>query len=110
MKDSARKRFGQVLHEIRKHRDMTLERLAKRAGTSKGYMSGIENGKCNPPLAKITVLLCKVLRMTPDGLLLLSEVAKAPIEVQRVSAYTGFNERALLETEFHLKDALSREL
>jgi transcriptional regulator with XRE-family HTH domain len=110
MKNSARKRFGQVLHEIRKHRGMTLERLAERSGTCKGYLSGIENGKCNPPFAKMTILLCKVLEMSPDGLLLLSEVAKAPIEVQRVSAYTGFNERALLETEFHLKDALNREL
>jgi len=110
MKDSARKRFGQTIREIRKHRGMTLERLAKRAGTSKGYMSGIENGKCNPPLAKITVLLCKVLGMTPDGLLLLSEAAKAPVEVQRIQAYADFHARAVLQAEFFLKDALSREL
>ncbi len=41
--------FGQVVKTLRTLEDLTLERVAKRIGSHKGYVSGIENHKVNPP-------------------------------------------------------------
>lgn len=43
-------RIGLKIHEIRKERRMTAEKLAYENGISKGYLSEIENGKKLPSL------------------------------------------------------------
>lgn len=46
--------LGKRLKEARKAKGLTLEKLAKLAGSSKGYLSDIENGKNpNPTINKI---------------------------------------------------------
>jgi transcriptional regulator with XRE-family HTH domain len=86
----ARKLFGRILRDVREGSGWTMEELGRKIRKSKGYLSGIENAKCSPPIARVTVRLCKALRMKPDGLLLLAEVAKAPDEVLRLPTYQGF--------------------
>jgi transcriptional regulator with XRE-family HTH domain len=86
----ARKLFGQILRDVREGSGLTLEELGRKLRKSKGYLSGIENAKCSPPIPAITARICKVLRMKPDGLLILGEVAKAPDEVLRLPVYQGF--------------------
>ena len=45
--------FGDLVKKLRKEREMTLEAVAKKIGSHKGYVSGIENGKVNPPSVKV---------------------------------------------------------
>ncbi|HTL51914.1 MAG TPA: XRE family transcriptional regulator [Planctomycetota bacterium] len=46
-------RIGAVVQRVRLERGLRLEDLAKRAGFTKGFLSKIENGKANPPIATL---------------------------------------------------------
>ena len=37
--------FGDLIKRLRKERSLTLDQVARRVGSHKGYVSGIENGK-----------------------------------------------------------------
>jgi transcriptional regulator with XRE-family HTH domain len=52
--------FGQVVKALRKVDGVTLEVVARKIGSHKGYVSGIENGKVNPPSPKITLKIAKL--------------------------------------------------
>jgi transcriptional regulator with XRE-family HTH domain len=45
--------FGDLVKKLRKEKGLTLDRVARKIGSQKGYVSGIENGKVNPPSVKI---------------------------------------------------------
>jgi transcriptional regulator with XRE-family HTH domain len=46
------KRFGAVLKRLRRQRDLTQDRLARRAGLDQGYVSQLESGRrANPSIA-----------------------------------------------------------
>lgn len=71
--------FGTMIHDARVFkRDWTLEQLAKRTGTHKGYISGIERGQVNPPSPAVCRKLAKVLELSADTLVALSWVEKRP--------------------------------
>jgi transcriptional regulator with XRE-family HTH domain len=76
--------FGQVVKALRKEAGQTLEALAKKIGSHKGYISGIENGKVNPPAVKVVRryygAFAKQLAgiATVEDLVELAEVDKAP--------------------------------
>ena len=72
------KTYGYVVKQKRKELGLTLEKVAKRAGTHKGYVSGIENGKVNPPSPKTTAKLARILDLDVRSLMLLAWVGKAP--------------------------------
>lgn len=74
--------FGQVVRAQRQKLGLTLDAVAKRAGTHKGYVSGIETGKVSPPLARVTGRLCSILEMNEEEMLLLAWAEKAPKEVR----------------------------
>lgn len=46
-------KFGEVVKALRLADELTLEAVAKRIGSHKGYISGIENGKVNAPSVKV---------------------------------------------------------
>ena len=71
-------RFGNLIRELRKEQGLTIELVARKIGTSKGYVSGIENGKVNPPSMKFVLKLAKLLGQEPRLLVRLSWVDKAP--------------------------------
>jgi len=77
MSQAAKLLFGRALKKERHRKLMTMEALAKKAKTSKGYLSGIENGKVNPPFPMMVVRICVALGISSEPLLLLSEMAKA---------------------------------
>jgi transcriptional regulator with XRE-family HTH domain len=80
--------FGEVVRSRRKVLRMTLEAVGKAAGgLSKGYMSGIENGKVNPPSAKVTARLAKALKLYPAPFQMLAWLQKAPAAVKENVAY-----------------------
>jgi transcriptional regulator with XRE-family HTH domain len=72
------KSYGYIIHQARKAKGLTLDQLASKIGSHKGYISGIENRKVNPPASKVTVKLAKVLGLDPKDLLRRSWVEKAP--------------------------------
>ena len=52
--------FGDVIKTLRKFRDLTLEKCAARINSHKGYWSGIENHKVNPPSTKVVGKIAKL--------------------------------------------------
>jgi transcriptional regulator with XRE-family HTH domain len=61
---------------------MTLETLAKKTESHKGYYSGIECGSLMPPSPKVIRRLAKVFGEDVKTLLLMSWVEKAPEELK----------------------------
>jgi transcriptional regulator with XRE-family HTH domain len=61
---------------------MTLEALAKKTDSHKGYYSGIEHGNHLPPSPKVVRKLAKVFDEDVKTLLLMCWVEKAPSELK----------------------------
>jgi transcriptional regulator with XRE-family HTH domain len=70
--------FGDFARALRKERGLTLEVVARKIGTHKGYISGIETGKVNPPSVKIIKKYAKVLGQDVKHLVRIAWVDKAP--------------------------------
>lgn len=70
--------FGDLMKRLRKERALTLEAVAKKIGSHKGYVSGIENGKVNPPSVKITRKFAKLFDQEERLLVLMGWADKAP--------------------------------
>lgn len=73
--------FGVIMMQRRIELGFTLETVAKAAGTHKGYISGIEHGKVNPPSAKSIGLLCEVLSLNKKVMVTKGWVEKAPLSI-----------------------------
>lgn len=74
--------FGPVLKQFRKQKGLTLEALAKKCGVRKGYLSGIENERVNPPSARTIRCLARVLGVDRKQLFILALIKKAPAEIR----------------------------
>lgn len=83
--------FGKFLRELRVAKEMSLTELAHKAGVEKGYLSGVENRKVNPPSAKVVRVLAKVLRHDVKDLLMRAYIEKAPKEIQEDLARAVFS-------------------
>ena len=70
--------FGHLLKLWRKERGLTLEQVAKKVGSHKGYVSGIENGKVSPPALGLICKLAKVFAKDEKALATLAYIDKAP--------------------------------
>jgi transcriptional regulator with XRE-family HTH domain len=70
--------FGDLVKKLRKEKGLTLEAVAKKIGSHKGYVSGIENDKVNPPSVKIIKKYAKLLGQDARALARLGWVDKAP--------------------------------
>lgn len=78
------KDFASVVKEARRFKGLTLQQVASKVGTHKGYISGAENRKVNPPSAKIVRKLAKLFDLDVQELLILAAVEKAPKEVREI--------------------------
>lgn len=76
--------FGELIRSLRKAKGLTLEDVARKVGTKKGYISGIENSKVNPPAPDKVRALAKVLGGDRILFLLLATIEKAPPETQEI--------------------------
>lgn len=74
--------FGQELRKLRKMAGLTTEKLARKIGTHKGYVSGIENAKVNPPSVKLILKIGPVLNADVDRLLMIALVDKSPERIR----------------------------
>ena len=70
--------FGDLVRQLRKEKNLTLEAVARKVGTNKGYVSGIENGKVNPPSVKMIQKFAKLFGQNVRILVRLAWVDKAP--------------------------------
>ena len=70
--------FGDLVRKLRKEKGITLEAVAKKIGSHKGYVSGIENDKVNPPSVKIIKKYAKLFGQDARALARLAWVDKAP--------------------------------
>jgi transcriptional regulator with XRE-family HTH domain len=76
------RRFGERIRALRKARNMTIEEIAERSGIRKGYLSGIECLKVNPPSPRVVRALARALGADVRTLLLHAYVEKAPKEIR----------------------------
>ena len=76
--------FGELIRSLRKAKGLTLEEVALKVGTKKGYISGIENSKVNPPAPDKVRALAKVLGGDRVLFLLLATIEKAPPETRDI--------------------------
>jgi transcriptional regulator with XRE-family HTH domain len=70
--------FGDLVKRLRKERGLTLEQVARRIGSHKGYVSGIENDKVNPPSVKIIRKFARLFGRDERGLVRIAWADKAP--------------------------------
>ncbi|HEY3227440.1 MAG TPA: XRE family transcriptional regulator [Planctomycetota bacterium] len=70
--------FGDLVKRLRKERGMTLEQVARKIGSHKGYVSGIENGKVNPPSVKFIRKFAKIFQHDEKQMVRIAYVDKAP--------------------------------
>jgi transcriptional regulator with XRE-family HTH domain len=70
--------FGELLRRLRRERGHSLKTVARKLGTQKGYLSGIENGKVNPPSAKLVRRISQLYGQDERMLLRLAWADKAP--------------------------------
>ena len=70
--------FGDLVKRLRKERSLTLEAVAKKIGSHKGYVSGIENDKVNPPSVKIIKKFAKLFNQDERTLVRIAWADKAP--------------------------------
>jgi transcriptional regulator with XRE-family HTH domain len=74
--------FGKRLRDLRKQKGMTLETLAAKIGSSKGYLSGIENEKVNPPTEKFVRKLARIFGQDEVDFLKMAYLDKVPRSLQ----------------------------
>ncbi len=70
--------FGVLLRRLRKEHGWSLNTVAKKVGTQKGYLSGIENGKVNPPSPKLLRKFARIFEQDESALLRMAWADKAP--------------------------------
>jgi transcriptional regulator with XRE-family HTH domain len=78
--------FGPVIRSRRHECGLTLDVLGRKVvhkgkPLSKGYLSGIENGKTAPPTDAVVFKLARVLDLPREKLLLLAHLDKLPAEL-----------------------------
>ena len=76
-------RFGILVKQLRRERSLTLEEVARKIGSHKGYVSGIENDKVNPPSVKIIQKYAKCFGQDARALERLAWVDKAPAIIKK---------------------------
>jgi transcriptional regulator with XRE-family HTH domain len=90
-----RQLFGEVIRHARKARELTLDKLASKTGLTKGYLSGIENGKVNPPTPEPVRRLAKQLELAEKELILFSFVVKAPRQIREIPEFVEFRDKVM---------------
>ncbi len=75
--------FGECLRSLRRACGLSLGQLGRKIHRGKGYLSGIENGKVNPPSPKVIRKLAEALGHDVKELLTLAYVEKAPKEIRK---------------------------
>lgn len=91
----ATKKFGELLKECRKRRDVTLGQLAEKMDVAPSYLSDIEHGRRNPLKKEAIEQLVRILDLNKADQDALIDAAQAvrgqfdiPADPQNAAAYT----------------------
>lgn len=95
--------FGVLVRKSREQKGLTLAKVASKLKTHKGYISGIEWGKVNPPAAGLSARYAKLFGWDPVDLVELSEAVKAP-KLLRPRIYRRMWDNQLLKLAMSLCD------
>lgn len=68
--------FGTEIKAARLAKKLSLQQVAERVGTFKGYCCGIETGSLNPPSERMTRKFCRTLGLNVDRMLALAVLHK----------------------------------
>jgi len=98
-------RFGTILRRARLARGWTLDDVARRVRSHKGYISGMENRNVNPPSATLVLKLAQLYELDGTELLLLAIAEKAPKQVRAELNRRVFGSKS----RAHPKKVASRE-
>ena len=74
------------MKSLRQSKGLTLETVAKKVGTHKGYISGIERGMVSPPSVKMIRKFAKAFGQDEKLLVRLAWVDKAPALIRDEAA------------------------
>jgi transcriptional regulator with XRE-family HTH domain len=101
-----KKLFGTMLRQARRTRGLTLQEVASKTGSSKGYFSGVENGKINPPTYALVEKIARLLGIPESDLCLFAFAVKAPKQIQNAPEFIAFKDQVLVPFRKHglLKD------
>ncbi len=91
--------FGKIVRARRVAARMTLETLAARIKSVKGYLSGVENGKVSPPAPAFVHEIAIALGLPECKMQLLAWLAKAPAAVHGTAEYKDLCARVLAMRE-----------
>jgi transcriptional regulator with XRE-family HTH domain len=72
--------FGKILQEKRKSKNFSQEKLAKRTGLNRTFISLIENGKRSPSLSTI-LKISSALHIKPSDLFISFESRRSDLQV-----------------------------
>jgi transcriptional regulator with XRE-family HTH domain len=72
------KRFGQIVRQALRDRDMRGNYLATKLGISRSYVSGMSTCKLRPPTASMIVRISKLLGLDPETMLCVAWLEKRP--------------------------------
>lgn len=84
--------FSVSMKELRAATGMTLDQVAKKIKSHKGYVSGIENGKVNPPSLKFLKRFAVLYGTDFEALVLQAYIDKAP-EIIKAKVVAAFSDR-----------------
>jgi len=94
--------FGDLVRQLRKEKGLTVAAVAQKIGSHKGYVSGIENHKVNPPSVKIIQRYAKLFGRDAKLLARLAWVDKAPLILREdAEKFLHWVERELLPPEIN---------
>lgn len=87
--------FAKTVYKARSDKAMTLEAMAKKFKTHKGYLSGIENAKVAPPTMRYIRRMAGAYDLDLKALAMMSWLEKAPPEIQdeAIALVTGWIEK-----------------
>ncbi len=100
--------FGIEVKAARSKKGLTLDRLGRKVGSHKGYMSGIINDKVSPPSPRVVKRIAKVLELDYVRMLALSVIAKLPKDLD-VKALRKICDEILDAKEREILDAHTAE-
>lgn len=89
-------KFSDAVKVLRLEKHLTLEAVARHIKSHKGYVSGIENKKVNPPSVKIVRRFAKLFHKSESEMICMAAIEKAPEALRlRYQALEGL-ERAII--------------
>jgi len=71
-------KFGELMKALRQGQGITLTEAAKKLGTVKGYISGIELSRVNAPSVKILIRAARLYGVHAEDLVEFAWASKAP--------------------------------